>query len=102
MNHKPRQTGSHRSSFGGERSRGAPPESTGAETNYLHKNMEARTPMVVKLVGNEEVRGWIEYYDRDMIKVNRKQPPHLFIRKQNIKYIYKDREEIARQERRRR
>jgi small nuclear ribonucleoprotein (snRNP)-like protein len=76
---------------GGER-RGAPPEQTGAETNYLVKNMEARTPMVVRLVDNEEVRGWIEYYDRKMIKLNRRQPPHLFIRKENIKYIYKDEE----------
>lgn len=75
---------------GGERSRTAPPEQTGAETNYLVKNMEARTPMVVRLMDNEEVHGWIEYYDRKMIKLNRKQPPHLFIRKENIKYIYKD------------
>ncbi len=76
--------------YGGDRPRGAPPETTGAETNYLHKNMEARTPMVVKLVDGEEIRGWIEYYDRDMIKINRSDPPHLFIRKENIKYIYKD------------
>ena len=75
----------------GER-RGAPPEQTGAETHYLVKNMEARTPMVVRLVDNEEVRGWIEYYDSKMIKINRQEPPHLFIRKENIKYIYKDEE----------
>ncbi len=76
--------------------KGPPPEHTGAESDYLHKNMEARTPMVVRLVGNEEVRGWIEYYDRDMIKLNRNDPPHLFIRKTNIKYIYKDEAEAAR------
>ena len=70
--------------------KGAPPEATGAETNYIYKNMQARTPMVVKLVTNEELRGWIEYYDRHMIKLNRAQPPHLFIRKENIKYMYKD------------
>lgn len=75
---------------GGDKPRGAPPDQTGAETHYLIKNMEARTPMVVRLVGNEEVRGWIEYYDRDVIKVNRPQPPHLLIRKETIKYIYKD------------
>ena len=82
--------------FPSDRPRGAPPESTGAETNYLHKNMEAKTPMVIRLVGNEEVRGWIEYYDRDMIKINRAKPPHLFIRKENIKYIYKDDEKSGR------
>lgn len=73
-----------------ERPRGAPPEQTGAETNYIVKNMEARTPMVVRLLDNEELRGWIEYYDKNVIKLNRKQPPHLFIRKDRIKYIYKD------------
>lgn len=52
--------------------------------------MEARTPMVVRLMNNEEFRGWIEYYDRDVIKINRRQPPHLFIRKDSIKYMYKD------------
>ena len=74
------------------RGRGAPPESTGAETNYIIKNMQAKTPMVVRLMNNEEVRGWIEYYDRRIIKLNRAQPPHLLIRKENIKYMYKDEE----------
>jgi len=84
-----------RRSGGGER-RGAPPEQTGAETNYIVKNMEAKTPMVIRLVNNEEVRGWIEYYDRKMIKINRLQPPHLFIRKESIKYMYKDEEGSSR------
>jgi len=70
--------------------KGAPPEATGAETNYIYKNMQARTPMVVKLVTNEELRGWIEYYDRHMIKLNRAEPPHMFIRKEHIKYMYTD------------
>ena len=47
--------------------RGAPPDQTGAESNYFVKNMEARTPMVVRLLGDKEVCGWIEYYDRDVI-----------------------------------
>src|SRR2546426_990320 len=74
----------------GDRPRGAPPEQTGAETNYIVKNMEARTPMVVRLMNNEEVRGWIEYYDKNIIKINRHQPPHLLIRRDTIKYMYKD------------
>ena len=67
-----------------------PPESTGAEANYLFKNKEARTPMVVCLLDGEEVRGVIEYYDRDMIKINRDRGPNVFIRKDQIRYIYKD------------
>jgi small nuclear ribonucleoprotein (snRNP)-like protein len=87
--------GKGRPAPGGGGRHGAPVDQTGAETNYIVKNMEARTPRVVRLVDNEEVRGWIEYYDRKMIKLNRRHPPHLFIRKENIKYIYKDEEAVA-------
>jgi host factor-I protein len=79
-----------------ERKRGAPPEDTGAEANYLRKNREARTPMIVKLIGGQEVRGWIEYYDRDVVKINRNDPPHLLIRKDTIVTIRKDEDEEAR------
>lgn len=67
-----------------------PPESTGAEVNYLVKQIEARTPMVFKLVGGEIVRGVIEYYDRDLIKVTRQGAPSILVRKRNIMYMYKD------------
>ncbi len=46
--------------------------------------------MVVQLLDGEEIRGVIEYYDRDMIKINRTDGPNLFIRKAHIRYIYKD------------
>lgn len=74
--------------------RGAPPDATGAETNYLVKNMQAKTPVVIKLMDNQEFHGWIEYYDRNVIKLNRAIPPHLFIRKDTIKYIYKDEDAV--------
>jgi sRNA-binding regulator protein Hfq len=67
-----------------------PPDSTGAEANYLAKNKEARTPMVVHLMDGEEVHGVIEYYDRDMVKINRADGPNVFIRKTHIRYIHKD------------
>lgn len=67
-----------------------PPDSTGAEASYLAKNKESRTPMVVHLIDGEIVRGWIEYYDRDMLKINRDGSPNLFIRKSNVRYMYKD------------
>lgn len=67
-----------------------PPDVTGAEANYLFKNKEARSRMVVRLMDGEEVRGVIEYYDRDMIKINRTDGPNVFIRKHNIRYMYKD------------
>jgi host factor-I protein len=46
--------------------------------------------MVVQLLDGQVVRGWIEYYDRDMIKINRTDGPNLFIRKAHIRYLYKD------------
>jgi small nuclear ribonucleoprotein (snRNP)-like protein len=72
------------------RPRSSPTEQTNAETNYLIKQMESKTPMVVKLLDGEEIRGWIEYYDRHCIKINRERPPNYFIRKEQILYMYKD------------
>jgi hypothetical protein len=79
-----------RFSSGISRQRNAPPEQTNAETNYLIKQMESKTPMVIKLMDGEEIRGWIEYYDRHCIKINRDRPPNFFIRKDQIMYMYKD------------
>jgi small nuclear ribonucleoprotein (snRNP)-like protein len=70
--------------------RGPPPEFTGAEAAYLNRNKEARTPMVVRLSDGEMVRGVIEYYDRDMVKINRTEGPNLFIRKSQIRYMHRE------------
>jgi small nuclear ribonucleoprotein (snRNP)-like protein len=67
-----------------------PSDSTGAEASYLLKNKEGRTPMVVRLLDGEEVRGVIEYYDRDMIKINRTDGPNVFIRKRHIRYMHEE------------
>ena len=69
---------------------GPPPEITGAEAAYLYRNKEARSPMVVRLADGEEVRGVIEYYDRDMVKINRTEGPNLFIRKSQIRYMHRE------------
>ena len=69
---------------------GPPPEFTGAEAAYLFRNKEARSPMVVRLADGEEVRGIIEYYDRDMVKINRTEGPNLFIRKSQIRYMHRE------------
>jgi len=67
-----------------------PPDHTGAEARYLLEHKERRTPMVVTLNDGEVVRGWIEYYDRDMVKINRNAGPNLFIRKIHIRYMHED------------
>ena len=73
-----------------QRRRHPPPDATGAEAEYLFGHKEARTPMVVSLLDGQEVRGVIEYYDKDMIKVNRTDGPNLFIRKSHIRYMHRD------------
>ena len=45
--------------------------------------------MVIVLKDGEEVQGWIEWYDRNCIKVNRTGQANLLIYKLNIKYMYK-------------
>lgn len=73
--------------------KGAPPEQTNAESFYYLKQMQARTLVVVRLVDGEELRGWIEWYDKDAIKLNREDAPNLLLQKRAIKYLYKQEEE---------
>jgi host factor-I protein len=41
----------------------------------------------IKLMDGEVVRGWIEYYDRRMVRLTRDGAPNLFIFKHEIAYI---------------
>ena len=71
-----------------------PPEQTHAENFYYQKQMQAKTPMVIVLRDGEEVRGTIEWYDKDCIKVNRfSGQSNLLVYKPAIKYIYKESED---------
>jgi len=70
----------------------SPPEQTNAEEFYYLKQMAARTPMVVVLVSGEELRGWIEWYDKGSIKFNRHSEPNLLIPKHSIRYMFKEEE----------
>lgn len=68
----------------------APPEQTNAEEYYYLKQMQARTPMVVILHDGEVIRGTIEWYDKNCIKITRAAQPNLLLYKASIKYLYKD------------
>ena len=68
----------------------APPEVTHAENFYWVKQMQARTPMAIVLNDGEVLRGTVEWYDRDCIKLTRQGIPNLLIFKRGIKYIYKE------------
>jgi host factor-I protein len=73
-----------------------PPEQTNAEEFYYLKQMAAKTPMVVILVNDEELRGWIEWYDKGALKLNRHVGPNLLIQKHVIRYMFKEEEERKR------
>ena len=75
------------------RPRRVPPEQTNAESFYYLKQMNSKTPMVVVLQDGEEIRGIIEWYDKNCLKLNRVDRPNLLLLKHNIKYLYKESEE---------
>ena len=68
----------------------APAEQTNAENFYYQKQMQAKTPMVVVLRDGEEVHGYIEWYDKHCIKLNRTGAANLMIYKPAIKYMFKE------------
>ena len=68
----------------------APTEQTNAENFYYQKQMQTKTPMVVVLRDGEDVHGYIEWYDKQCIKLNRTGAPNLMIYKPAIKYMFKE------------
>lgn len=64
-----------------------PPESTNEEAGYLKQLVDKQRSVSIKLINGERVRGWIEYYDRNMLRLTRKDKPNLFIYKQQIAYV---------------
>ena len=69
-----------------------PPEQTNAESYYYLKQMAAKTPMVIVLTDGEQIHGWIEWYDKGCLKVNREKGANLLIPKASIKYMFKESE----------
>lgn len=75
---------------GGRKPRSAPPEETSEEAAYLKQLGEKKKPITVKLSDGEVLQGWIEYYDKNMIRLTREDQPNLFIFKHEIVYISED------------
>jgi sRNA-binding regulator protein Hfq len=69
-----------------------PPDATGDEAAYLARLREQRTIVAVQLLDGTEFRGVIEYYDRDMVKVNRVDGggPNVFIRKKHVRLMWEE------------
>jgi len=67
-----------------------PPEETSEEATYLKSLTEKQKPVSIKLADGEVVRGWIEYYDKNMVRLTRDDKPNLFIFKHEISYILEE------------
>jgi len=67
-----------------------PPEETSQEAAYLKSLGEKKRPVSIKLADGEFVHGWIEYYDKNMVRLTREDGPNLFIFKHEIMYIAED------------
>ncbi len=66
-----------------------PPSETHAENYYYLKQMNKKTPMGIVFNDGETIEGYIEWYDKKCIKLNRDDAPNLMIYKNSIKYLYK-------------
>lgn len=77
--------------------RPAPPDSDGGrehqddavkrEAAYLRHLADEHTAVEVHLRTGEIIKGFVEYYDRQFIRLTRKGAPNLFIYKKDIKYF---------------
>ena len=70
-----------------KRSRTPPPEDTFEEAAFLKMLGEKQRPVSIKLMDGQTVKGWIEYYDKHMVRLTRESAPNLFIFKHEIMYI---------------
>jgi sRNA-binding regulator protein Hfq len=66
-----------------------PADATGQEAEYLALLRERRTPVTVEMIDGEIFHGVVEYYDRDVIKVNRPDDdgPNVFLRKKHVRSL---------------
>jgi host factor-I protein len=64
------------------------PEQTFEEVKYLRYLIDNGVPVCIRLSDNEEVRGTIEFFDTNLIRLTRSGEPNLFLYKHDIKYLY--------------
>lgn len=63
-----------------------PPEATNAEASYLTQAIESGALFVVTLLNGDEIRGTLEYYDRDCLKIEPEGGARLLLRKDKIRH----------------
>jgi sRNA-binding regulator protein Hfq len=66
------------------------PEQTFEEVKYLRYLIDQQVPVCIRLSSNEDVKGLIEFYDANFIRLTRHNAPNLFLFKHDIKYLYEE------------
>lgn len=72
----------------GKISQAKAPDHTFQEARYLRHLVDEQTPIRVRMTGNEEVEGTVEFFDQNFIRLTRIGAPNLFLFKQDLKYLY--------------
>src|SRR5580693_8840516 len=67
--------------------RAAANNATGHEALYLKSLVERQRTVQIKLRDGERVRGCIEYFDENIVRLNRDGEPNLFLYKHHIQTI---------------
>jgi len=79
-----------RGRFGPHKPKAAPPEETFEEAAYLKALCDKQKPVSIKMMDGDTMQGWLEYYDKNMVRLTREGAPNLFIFKHEIMYIAED------------
>ena len=66
------------------------PEQTFEEIKYLRYLIDNEVLVHIRLSSNEEVKGIIEFYDANFIRLTRRNAPNLFLFKHDIKYLFEE------------
>ncbi|HEX8814879.1 MAG TPA: RNA chaperone Hfq [Terriglobales bacterium] len=74
----------------GHKPKSAPPEETFEEASFLKALCDKQKPVAIKMMDGDVLQGYIEYYDKNMVRLTRQGAPNLFIFKHEIMYIAED------------
>ena len=66
------------------------PDTTYEEVKYLRRLIDMKIRVHLKLMDNEEVAGFVEFYDVGFLRLTRPGEPNLFVYKHDIKYLYEE------------
>jgi host factor-I protein len=66
------------------------PEQTFEEVKYLKRLIDLQIPVRLKLSDNEEISGFVEYFDQRFLRITRDGEPNLFVFKHDIKYLIEE------------